>query len=399
MRWRVKSLTVADNAVAVISVDAADEAALQARLAAEGRVALSIAPERTGVGSFSFRPSAPRVDVALFCEELKALLDAGLNLIEALDTLTAANVGQVSGEFLHRLLETVRRGKRFSDALENEPQVPRVLVAVIRGAEFTSGVAHALGRYLDYERRIDELKGKAVSAAIYPGIVLSLGVVIVLFLLGYVVPRFAAIYADHASALSGASSLVLWLGGAVNKYYPWIGIALAVVIVWAVMTLRAVRARGLSADALARMPIFNRVIRDLENARVFETLSMLLGGGFTLPHALRVAGSAALTSTVRAALHEVCEDIERGAALSGSLRQRGLGDEVAARLAGAGENSGDLSKALGHAGAHYSRHFSRRVERLTRVVEPVLLILVGATIGTIVLLMYMPIFDLAGGIR
>ncbi len=143
----------------------------------------------------------------------------------------------------------------------------------------------------------------------------------------------------------------------------------------------------------------NTVVRDLENARVFETLSMLLGGGFTLPHALRVASGAALTSSVRTALHDVCNDVERGAALSGSLRQRGLGDEVAVRLAGAGENSGDLARALGHAGAHYSRHFSRRVERLTRIVEPALLVMVGATIGTIVLLMYMPIFDLAGGIR
>jgi general secretion pathway protein F len=396
MQWRVRYLTLADRRLGDGVFEADSAAGLDRALARDGRVALSTARVRSW--SSTLRPArAP--SIPLLCEELKALLDAGLNLVEALDTLRAGVTAPAEAQLVDRLLARVAEGKRLSDALDIEPAVPRVLVAVIRGSEFTSGVGQALGRYLDYHRRLDELKSRVIGASIYPGMVLVLGVAIVLFLLGYVVPRFSAIYAEHAAGLGAGSSAILAVGGFVGQHLWAIAAVLAAATAWAVVAALRVRREGIRVDRLRGVPVVARIVDDLEYARLFETLSMLAAGGFPVPTALRVGREVALTRRTAEAVEAVRHDVESGGALAAALRRRAVGDEVAARLAAAGENSGDLARALGHVGEHHARRFGRRVERLTRVVEPLLLLLVGTTIGVIVLLMYMPIFDLAGSLR
>jgi general secretion pathway protein F len=394
MRWRIKYLALADRSIGETVVEADSVESAEAEVNATDRVALDVRPV-----AWSNRFGRSRPSIALFAEELKALLDAGLNLVEALSTLRAGIDDRASVAFVARLHEQVLQGKRFSQALEAETDVPRVLVAVVKGSEFTSGVAHALGRYLEYHRGLDELKNRLISASIYPGIVLGLGLVIVLFLLGYVVPQFSQIYAQHASTMSMGSALILRLGRFVAAH-PWAVVASVVAMITALMVvLWRWRLRGTKADRLRSIPVAGRVLGDLEHARVFETLSMLVGGGFPVPTALGIGTQVALTEHTAEALKAVRHDVEGGATLNASLRRHGIGDEVAARLTAAGENSGNLAGALGHAGEHFARRFVRHIERLSRIIEPVLLIIVGATIGIIVLLMYMPIFDLAGSIR
>lgn len=397
MRWRIKYLALADRSIGEAVVEADSVESAEAAVNDANRVALDVRPA-TRIG-WAVPGGKRRASIPLFCEELKALLDAGLNLVEALSTLRAGIEDRASAALVARLHERILDGKKFSHALEAEPEVPRVLVAVVKGSEFTSGVAHALGRYLDYHRGLDELKNRLISASIYPGIVLGLGLVIVLFLLGYVVPQFSQIYEQHASTMSAGSALILRLGRLVATHSLAVAGAVAVVVAAAAGALWRWRSTGMKADRIRSIPVAGPVLTDLEHARVFETLSMLVGGGFPVPTALGIGTQVALTEHMATALDGVRRDVESGLALNGSLRSRGIGDEVAIRLTAAGENSGNLAGALGHAGEHFARRFARRIERLSRVIEPVLLIVVGTTIGVIVLLMYMPIFDLAGSLR
>ncbi len=393
MRWRVKFLIPSSQATGVATLEGDDAVALNRELARDGRVLLS-ARRVFGIGDVL--PRVPRrFPVALFCEELKALLDAGLNLVQALDALRVNEQATGAGVVYARLLERVQQGKRFSLALEEDPVFPRVLVSAVRGSEHTSGIGGALGRYLDYHRRLDELRSRVISASIYPALVLGLGLVIVLFLLGYVVPRFATIYAEHATNLGLGTRAVLSLGQSVSQNAWIISIALALALY--LLAHRLVRAAGgvPALDVLQRVRWLRAPVLDLERARIFETLSILLRGGFTLPYALDVARDVCLARRSATALDRVRGHVEAGGALHDALRKFDVGDEVATRLSAAGEESGDLAGAMQHVADHYGRRFSRTVERLTRVAEPVMLIVIGAVIGGIVLMMYMPIFDLA----
>lgn len=393
MRWRVKFLVPATRSAGEATFEGENELALGAQLAHDGRVLLS-ARRMLDLSDVLPRISQ-RFPVALFCEELKALLDAGLNLVEALDALRSNEMSSISREVYARLVARVQEGKRFSAALEAESVFPNVLVSAVRGSEYTSGIGDALGRYLDYHRRLDDLRSRVINAAIYPAIVLGLGVAIVLLLLGYVVPRFASIYMEHATTVGIGTRAILSVGQVIAQYGWFCAIAFAVALYWFVRTLMRAASGTMSFDFLQRVRWLRTPFRNLESARIFETVAILVRGGFPLSYAVDVARDICLTHQSRTALSQVRRYIEEGGTLHSALRIFQIGDEVAVRLAAAGGDSGDLAGALQHAAEHYGRRFARAVERLARVAEPLLLIVVGTVIGGIVLLMYTPIFDLA----
>lgn len=393
MRWRVKFLVPANHSAGEATLEGENELALGAQLARDGRVLLSA---RRMFDLHDLLPRMPqRLPVALFCEELKALIDAGLNLVEALDALQSNEMNSASRDVYARLVARIQEGKRFSTALEEEDVFPKVLVSAVRGSEYTSGIGDALGRYLDYHRRLDDLRSRVISAAIYPAIVLGLGLAIVLLLLGYVVPRFASIYLEHATTVGVGTRVILSVGQTISQYAWFFAIALMIVLYWLARTFMRAASGTVSLDFLQRIRWLRAPFVNLESARIFETVAILVRGGFPLPYSVEVARDICLTQQSRASLSLIRRHIEAGGTLHDALRTYRLGDEVAVRLAAAGGDSGDLASALQHAAEHYGRRFARTVERLARVAEPLLLIVVGAVIGGIVLLMYMPIFDLA----
>ena len=393
MRWRVKFLVPANQSTGEAILEAEDDSVLGTQLARDGRILLSA---RRILDLRDLLPRTPRrFPVPLFCEELKALLDAGLNLVEAMSALQSNEMSASSRDVYARLVARVQEGKRFSAALEAERIFPTVLVSAVRGSEHTSGISDALERYLDYHRRLDELRSRVISASIYPAIVLALGVVIVLLLLGYVVPRFASIYLEHATTVGLGTRLILSIGQIVSQYAWFFAIAFAAFLYWLTRMSMRVASGTATLDFLHRIRWLRAPFANLESARIFETIAILLRGGFPLPYAIEVARDICLTQQSRTSLSQTRRHIEEGGTLHDALRAFGIGDEVAVRLAAAGGESGDLAGALQHAAVHYARRFARTVERLARIVEPLLVIVVGAVIGGIVLLMYTPIFDLA----
>lgn len=341
--------------------------------------------------SYSHRSS---FSVSLLCQEVKALLEAGLNLVEALEALNASANDPAQRAAYASLLHELRKGRSLSDALANDGRFPPVLISAVRGGEHTGGLAAALGSYLAYAQRLDELKGRVITASVYPSIVLGFGILIVLFLLGYVVPRFASIYQQHGNQLTLGTAWVLAVGRAVSAYWIPMTVLAIALAGWAAARWQS-GGRLAIVGSLSRLKPVRRLLDCFERARIYETLAVVLQGGFTVPHALKVAQGVCLSAEAEAGLRQVQRDVEGGQPLHAALRACAFNDEVAVRLAAAGAETGDMAAAMHHVGLRYGRDFARSVERLTRVVEPALLILVGGVIGTLVLMMYMPIFDLA----
>ncbi len=388
--WRVRYIDSTTGVLASETIDAESEGAVRSQLASRNRTALSIRrPLLSGRSG-----KRQRFDVALFCEELSSLLAAGLNLAEALATLGGSLDTRAGREVVLAVLAHVESGKTFSSALEKDERFPKILIAAVRGGEHTSGVQDALSMYLAYHRRIDDLKAKLIHAGIYPAVVLVVGSLIVLFLLGYVVPRFATIYSQHAKHVDAGTSAVLFIGTLIASHWQLVA---AGCLIAAIAVARVWRSGGRehALDLLSRLKWVRHSIDDLEFSRVFQAAAILLKGGFPLPYALRVASDVALWPHTRAMLVNIVQGVEAGGSLQSCLQRFRFGNEVATRLAGAGEQSGRLAEALGHVADHYSRSFARRLEHTSRLAEPLLLILVGGAVGGVVLMMYLPIFDLA----
>ena len=206
------------------------------------------------------------------------MLAAGLNLVEALETLAEKERGGVVARTLERVLVEVRQGRTLSRALEPLPhEFPALFVATVRASERSGDLPEALRRFIAYQQQMDTVRKKVVSASIYPVLLVIAGTLVTLFLLGYVVPKFSHIYADSGRELPFLSSLLLRWGQAVEGAGG--KIALAALVVLAALAYALAGARGAIGRLCWRIPAFGARLLIYQLARFYRTLSMLLRGG------------------------------------------------------------------------------------------------------------------------
>jgi general secretion pathway protein F len=388
MQYEVRALS--PNAVVEqLSIDALDEADARRQVEARG---LFVSKVRRRGGA----RAKGGISLVLFSQELLALLSAGLGIVEALEALHEKEASPALANVLGRLLAGLREGKRFSSVLaEQADRFPPLYIGIVKAAEGTSDLPRSLARYIDYQQRIDTVRAKIVSAAIYPMILLAVGGAVSGFLITYVVPKFAEVYQGAGRDLPFMSRLMLsWGQFAANHT----GLLLAGVGALAALVFFGVRhvlARGGVAGLLARLPGLRERVRIYELSRLYLTLGMLSEGGIPIVHAIDTVQSM-VSPDVRAGLQQARLEIESGQPLSSAFAANGLTTPISLRMLRVGERTGDMGPMLTQSAAFYDGEISRWIDRFTRTFEPLLMAAIGLVVGAIVVLLYMPIFDLAG---
>jgi general secretion pathway protein F len=393
MQFEIRALT-ADNQLQTLTLEADDEVA--ARKACEGQRLRPVTVRartgrrtKRGRGTFS---------LVLFSQELLSLLDAGLSLVESLEALVEKESGGLARGIMESLIHRMREGLRFSDAVGLQTEhFPPLFIGIVRAAERTSDLPRALSRFIDYQTRVDQVRGRLVSAAIYPAILLSVGGSVAVFLMMYVVPKFAAVYKDSGRELPFMSKVLLGFGEFIgtNIYIVLPAfIALIVALVW---QLRRIGREGRWAQLASRIPGIAERVQILEISRLYLTVGMLLEGGIPIVTALdMVAGTVSADS--RSQLAQARAAISNGEPVSQAFEKNGLTTPIALRMLRVGERSGQMGAMLTRSALFYEGESSRWIERFSKAVEPALMAFIGVVVGFIVVLLYMPIFDLAGSV-
>lgn len=394
MQFRVRVYDVASGTVAERFADGDNAEGVEQMLAGEGLTVLSVFAVKPGL--FPRRGSA--FDVVLFCEELRTLLSSGMSLIEAVDTLTSKHERNASLQVLRDVRQRLLEGKPLSAALEaNAFPFPPLLIASIRASERSSRIGNALDEYISYERMGRDLARKVVSAAIYPGLVVGFGGLVCLFMIAYVVPRFAKVYDDFSSSLSWPTIVLMRVGQFAGDHLAVLVIALVGSAVWGLAWYRSGRLGKLVLRALGRFAFVQRQLRTYQLARIYQTMAMLLRGGYPLADAVPMAQQLAFEPRLQDQMKAARTHIMEGRRLSAAFHQERLTDQVTLRLLQVGERSGDLAAVMDIIAQTLRQEFTLFVERTTRLAEPILLMAVGLLIGAIIVMMYMPVFDLASG--
>jgi general secretion pathway protein F len=396
MRFELKAIEPG-GAVAALELQAPDAAAAVKTLEARGYTVLSVRGQRS-LGAL-WRRGGERFPVALFSQELRALVGAGLPLVEAIETLAQKEKRDEFRAILLRIVALLREGQPLSAALEELPQAfPPLYIATVKAAERTSDLAPALARYVSYASQLDAVKKRIVNASIYPALLIAVGGLVTLFLLLYVVPRFGHIYQDRGTDLPLFSRLLLGWGQAIDQNGPAaVGILVSLAMA-GVYALRMESVRRQIGDALWRIPSLGERLKVFQLARFYRTIGMLLRGGMPLPRALEM-GADLLHPLLRDRLTSARRSIDEGRGVSASLEAQGLVTPVAVRMLAVGEKSGNMGEMLEQVAAFHDEELARWVDWFTRLFEPLLMAIIGLVIGAIVVLMYMPIFELAGNIQ
>ena len=394
MRFELKAIGPGGG-VEAIDFQAPDQGTAVRQLEGRGYTVLSVRAKRSF--GLAWPGGGERFPLVLFSQELRVLLNAGLPLVEAIDTLAQKERRDDSRALLERLSEVLRQGQPLSAALQEFPQAfPLLYVATVRASEKTSDLSPALARYVAYAVQLEAIRKRVVNASIYPMLLIAVGGLVSLFLLLYVVPRFGSIYAERGGDLPLFSRLLLGFGQAVNAQGLLVLGALAALLAAAVYLWKAYRTR--IGDALWRLPAIGERLKVYQLARFYRTIGMLLRGGMPLVAALDM-GAELLHPLLRERLVAASRAISEGRNVSQSMDANGLTTPVALRMLAVGEKSGNMGEMLEQIAAFHDEELARWVDWFTRLFEPILMALIGLVIGAIVILMYMPIFELAGNLQ
>lgn len=397
MQFLVRSIITGQTAVQQQQFSGADESALRSQLQASGHTVLSVQPVKAAPWAFKKRY---RHQFPLFCKEVRTLIRAGMTVVEAVDTLSQR--GSAAGQQVNlagALLARLEQGQALSTALQGLQDTPPVLVAAVRAGERTSNLAEALDDYLRFDSLVEQLRRKVVSASIYPALVTVLGLGISLFLLMVVMPNFARMYQSLRGKATGSTALMIDFSQYLTTHRPEVFVGLAALCALGVWWVQSGLAKQAAFNAARAVPWLRKRVEDFQLAMMYQALALLLKGGYAMTQAMEVAGQSALSAHLCAALLRARTKIEQGSSVAQSMADAGLCDEIDRRLMAAAERNGDFYMAADVVSRMHGERFELFVERVTRIVEPVLLLLVALIVGSLVVMMYLPVFDMATRLR
>ena len=397
MQFTIRSID-RSAAVSTLTLDAPSKELALKTATERGLRVLSV----TGGGAISMPSRSPRsgdFPVGQFSQELLTLLNAGLALVESSETLNEKETRSERKDILGKLVADLFRGSSLSNALAQVPGTfPPLFVATVRASERTGGLPEALDKYVAYQSQLDTVKKKIISASIYPVLLMVVGTLVIAFLMGYVVPRFAKIFEDLGGEIPWMSRLLISWGHFAHNY----GLALLVAIGLGIVALGFWITRPQTptqiVKALQRLPALGERIRIYQLARFYRSLGMLLRGGMPAVASLELV-SDLLPGALSQQLGVATQLIREGTPISQAMEKTGLTSAVSARMLRVGERTGQMGEMMERIALFYDSEISQWIDWFVKLFEPLLMAFIGLVIGFIVVVMYFPIFELAGSIR
>ena len=341
-------------------------------------------------------------DLVVFAEQLRDLLQAGLSVIEALDTLQRGATGQATPGPLPALVRQLHDGQTLSAAMAaDQATFPPLLVALVRASELTSDLPQSLSRFIEHQQRVAELRHRITSTALYPLLLIGVGGLVLLFLLFYVMPRFARIFEGLSGELPWSAQAMVGWAQLLAGHQALVSILLAAVGLIGAAVLGVPAWRGQVLGMLLRwgpMRVIREPLATYHLARWYRATGMLVQGGIPLPQSLALS-NALLPAHLRSQGEAVVQALNDGLSPATAHAQAGMATPVAEQLMRAGERTGDLGAVLQRIAHFHENEISRRLERGMKVLEPLVMLGIGLGVGLVVVLMYMPIFELASSIQ
>lgn len=385
-------------------IDGDDERAVRSKLEGDGYIVIDLQSRdkkaRVSNGKFRFGGTLPLHEVLVFNQELLALLKAGLAVLRVWDLLIERTSHVEFHAALRAIREDIRGGSATSDAMGKHPQYFNELyVSTIRAGEQSGNLPEVLQRYIGYLKLMMELKAKVTKALAYPAFLVIVGIGVIGFLVGYVMPTFVSVYSESSQTLPVATQTLLDLIGGINRYFiP--GLVLIVGAVVGLKTYRGTEAGRLTTDRLLlSAPGLGLILTYHHTIQLMRTLGTVLAGGIPAVDAVQIAGGAVSNRYMAKGLAEAVERIREGSTLASAIEAQHVLPKLATEMIAVGEETGSLETMLRDIAEFYEGSLDLKLTRMTTWIEPVLLLAMGVIVGTIVIIMYLPVFQMAGTVQ
>jgi general secretion pathway protein F len=324
-------------------------------------------------------------------------MDAGVTIKEAIAALHHRESSPKKLEVLNQIKTSISQGVAFSEALKNTQAFPDLLVATIAASEQTGDLATGLSRYAKHQQSLRAVRDRVVGACVYPLLLLIVGSLVITLLLGVVVPRFATLIVSTGKELPLLSKILMRWGHFVDGQ-PWVPVVMLIaMVVSMVIVFLQLNQPQTRKKWLARIPGVARVVREFQHLQLYRTTAILTSRGISIHKSLGFCLEF-LDEVDQLRLNSALSDMRQGVSVSEALARSGLSDEVASSMINVAERTGAMAEMLDRIADFYERNLQRNIDIVSRLIEPLLMIIFGIVIGGIVVLMYLPIFDLASSL-
>lgn len=330
----------------------------------------------------------------MFAEEMASLLKSGLNLEAALEIQADVAGRSPIKNVIHSLINDIRAGSSFAEALRHHPKVfPKLFISMVRAGEESGTLEVVMERVAGFLRRSHELRSAIYSAMIYPVILAIAGLASLAVLMTYVVPKFVVALKSASRAKPWSTAVLIGISDFISAY--WWGILLGVFIVLAtVILLRRVPAGRRFWDSVKlRVPLVGNLIVKFETSRVSGALGTLFGSGVATLTALDIAAEVCANRFFSEAVRRVAGKVRDGESLSLAFGAEKVFPSVAAKMAKVGEESGTLAESFSRLSVRLEQEAHNSMKRAIVLLEPALIIVMGLVVGFVVLAIISAIFS------
>jgi type IV pilus assembly protein PilC len=380
--------------------EAPDERALRAELEQQGFYLLSL---RRGFSLLALRMRKKRVEpgkLLVFSQELAALLKAGLPLFQSLDVMLERQKDPLLRQSLTTVREKVKSGTSLSDAFAQEGELyPPIFAASLVAGERSGNLDTVLRRFSQHLRLNQALRKKAISAAIYPAVLITMMAGLVVVMLVFVIPNFKSFYEGLGAQLPLPTRMLLAVATALRANLGPILLALVGGLVALVYWSRR-PGFGLWLDRrLLSLPYFGGLLRMYATSQLMRTLSTLLAGGLPLVNALDVAAASIGNRAMSGAVGGASARIREGASLTSALESTGMLEALPLEMVKVGEQTGALGDMLNAIADFYDEDLDTRMATVLSLVEPVLLVVMAVVVAAMLLAFYLPMFQAISAVQ
>jgi type IV pilus assembly protein PilC len=389
------------NKVQKGEMEALSEAGVRAILVRQKIVPTRIKPKPKDLfANIGFlQPKVKEKDIILFARQFSTMIDAGLPIIQCLDILHTQQDNATFKKVLKKIKESVEGGATMAEALKAFPKhFDNLFVNMIAAGEAGGILDTILRRLAAYMEKAARLKARVKGAMTYPLATLAIAIIVLAVILVFVIPVFEEMFADFGSELPAPTQFVVFLSDMVKSKILYI-IAAAILFGFAFKKYYATEKGRDTTDALLlKLPVFGLLLRKVAVAKFTRTMGTMLTSGVAILEALDIVAKTAGNRSVEKAIYNVRSGISEGRTMADPLTESGVFPPMVCQMISVGESTGALDAMLEKIADFYDEEVDQAVENMTALIEPIMLVFLGVTIGGLVIAMYLPIFKMAGAI-
>jgi len=378
---------------------ATSEKEVREKYSSQGFLVYSVKPRAAGRGLLGKRQKLNLEKFLIFNQQFVTLVRAGLPILKGLDLLADRLTDPKLGAHIKAARDDVRNGTLLSDAFRARDVFPKIYVSSVMAGEKSGALTEVLDRYVTYQKTALAVRKKILVSLMYPSVLVVLAFLLMVFLVTFVVPRFASLYGSFNANLPPITQFLIALGTAAQRY----ALAFAVVLVGAIVAFRWWSRRDSARSALDRvrlkLPVAGEIWLKHQVAQLARILSTLLTGGIPLVQAMETAAESLNTPLLRHAVEAAGKSVREGQPLSGSLKASGLFPGLAIDMIEVGESTGALPQMLNSVAEFFEDDVNTRMQAVLSLIEPAIMLVMGTFVAFVMVALYLPIFSLADSIR